>query len=55
MSKKKTKILNSLCAFALALMMVLSSFSGLVEVKAAGIAPKPTITLVEAGSKEVKG
>lgn len=55
MSKKKTKILNSLCAFALALMMVLSSFSGLVEVKAAGIAPKPTITLAEAGSKEIKG
>lgn len=36
-------------------MMVLSSFSGLVEVKAAGIAPKPTITLAEAGSKEIKG
>lgn len=55
LNKKKTKILNSLCAFALALMMMLYSFSGLIEVKAAGIAKQPTITLAAAGSKEVKG
>lgn len=56
MKKVQTKqIMKSLCAFALALMMMLSSFSGLIEVKAAGSAPKPTITSAAAGSKEVKG
>lgn len=55
LNKKKKKIVNSLCAFALALMMTLSSFGGLIEVKAAGTAPDPIITLAAAGSKEVKG
>ena len=56
LNRKKKKIVNSLCAFTLALMMMLSSFSGLMEVKAAGSTPKPTITMpVAAGSKEVKG
>lgn len=45
LNKKKTKILNSLCAFALALMMVLSSFGGLAVVKAAGVL-EPTIDKV---------
>lgn len=42
LNKKKTKILNSLCAFALALMMTLSSFGGLVEVKAEDSSEDPS-------------
>lgn len=34
MNRKKTKILNSLCAFALALMVVIATFSGFIEIKA---------------------
>ena len=58
MRKEQTKqIMKSLCAFALALMMVLSSLGGFIEVKAAEPvkAQKPTITSAAAGSKEVKG
>lgn len=55
LNKKKTEIVNSLCAFALALMMVLSNLGGLMEIRAAGIAQNPTITSAVAGSKEVKG
>lgn len=54
LNKKKTKILNSLCAFALALMMVLSSFGGLIEVKAAGV-PAPTINKVFYGATTISG
>ena len=53
LNKKKTKILNSLCAFALALMMVLSSFGGLIEVKAESFAP--TIDKVIYGATKISG
>lgn len=55
MNRKKTKTLHSLFAFALAIMMIIATFSGFIEVKAAGIAPNPTITSAAAGSKEIKG
>lgn len=42
MNRKKTKILNSLFAFALALMTVLSSFGGLIEVKAEDSSEDPS-------------
>lgn len=53
LNKKKTKILNSLCAFALALMMVLSSFGVLIEVKAESFAP--TIDKVIYGATKISG
>lgn len=54
LNKKKKKIVNSLCAFALALMMVLSSFSGLIEVKAEGVL-EPTINKVFYGATTISG
>lgn len=39
---KNTKNIKSLCAFALALMMMLSTFSGLIEVKAEGPSEDPS-------------
>lgn len=42
MNRKKTKILNSLFAFALALMMVIATFSGFIEVKAEDSSEDPS-------------
>ena len=42
MNRKKTKIQNSLCAFALALMMVIATFSGFIEIKAEDTSEDPS-------------
>lgn len=42
MNRKKTKILNSLFAFALAIMMMLATFSGFIEVKAEDLSEDPS-------------
>lgn len=42
MNRKKTKILNSLFAFALAIMMVIATFSGFIEVKAEDSSEDPS-------------
>lgn len=42
MNRKKTRILNSLCAFALALMMVIATFSGFIEIKAEDSSEDPS-------------
>ena len=42
MNRKKTKILNSLFAFALAIMMMLATFSGFVEIKAEDTSEDPS-------------
>lgn len=54
LNKKEKKIVNSLCAFALALMMMLSSFSGLVKIKAEGVL-EPTINKVFYGATTISG
>lgn len=42
MNRKKTKILNSLFAFALAIMMMLATFSGFIEIKAEDSSEDPS-------------
>ena len=42
MNEKKTKILNSLCACALAIMMVVATFSGFIEIKAEDTSEDPS-------------
>lgn len=46
MNRKKTKILNSLFAFALAIMMMLATFSGFIEIKAEDSSEDPSLNQV---------